>query len=581
MLHAAQGRFDDAGRAFDKDRRIVRQYVTRVLPMLTATQQLSYLRFQEERDLAPALSLGYFAKDHNESLVKSADWLLNGKAIAHQVMAESTLHARGSKEPAVAKLLQDLEVVRRKLSRLTIIEDKQEYERLNQEEQKLVVELQQRGSRLASSEPWVEFNEFCKHLPEDSAFIDIVRFQPINFKPGAGQRTRDARYVAWITLPSGKVALVDLGQAHVIDAMIQTVIKSFEEAPKLIRAQGEPIAAQKMHDAMEPFAKQVLHPLLTHIGRQKRWILCPDGDLWLVPWNALPLPGKDPKKITYAVEKHTICYVTSGRDLVAAALPKKKAKAGPPVIFADADFNLDKKGVAKQVAQLRGKDGQADNLRSGALGAIMRGNVKRLEFSAAEASAVAPSLKVFAGVEPEIYMDEKAIKDAVRAVRNPRVLLLSTHGFCLPRSKKETSVEDNPLLRCGLLFAGCNDKQAREQGIMTGLEVLDMDLRCCELVVLSACQTGLGEARDGEGVAGLRQCFQLAGADAVVASLWEVPDLPTAQLMKKFFEVLAKNNDKAEALAEAQRFLIKARSADRGAAHPFVWAAFTLTGHHR
>jgi CHAT domain-containing protein len=131
------------------------------------------------------------------------------------------------------------------------------------------------------------------------------------------------------------------------------------------------------------------------------------------------------------------------------------------------------------------------------------------------------------------------------------------------------------------LFAGCNDKQAREQGIMTGLEVLDMDLRGCELVVLSACQTGLGEARDGEGVAGLRQCFQLAGADAVVASLWEVPDFPTAQLMKKFFEVLSKNNDKAEALAEAQRFLIKARSADRGAAHPFVWAAFTLTGRHR
>jgi CHAT domain-containing protein len=207
----------------------------------------------------------------------------------------------------------------------------------------------------------------------------------------------------------------------------------------------------------------------------------------------------------------------------------------------------------------------------------MKGNVKRLEYSAAEAKAVAPSLKVFAGVAPEIYMDEKAIKDAVRAVRNPRVLLLSTHGFCLPRSRNETPVEDNPLLRCGLLFAGCNDKQAREHGIMTGLEVLDMDLRGCELVVLSACQTGLGEARYGEGVAGLRQCFQLAGADAVVASLWEVPDFPTAQLMKRFFEVLSKNYDKAEALAEAQRFLIKARSADRGAAHPFVWAAFTLT----
>jgi CHAT domain-containing protein len=76
----------------------------------------------------------------------------------------------------------------------------------------------------------------------------------------------------------------------------------------------------------------------------------------------------------------------------------------------------------------------------------------------------------------------------------------------------------------------------------------------------------------------LRQCFQLAGADAVVASLWEVPDLPTALLMKKFFEALAKTSDKSEALAEAQRQMIQARRADRGVAHPFVWAAFTLTG---
>ena len=575
LVHAAQGRLDDAGKAFDKDRRIVRQYVTRVLPMLTSTQQLRYLKFQEERDLAPALSLAYFARDHKDSILRSADWLLNGKAIAHQVLAESALLARGNKNPNVARLLHDLETVRSKLSRLTIIQDQKEYERLNREEQDLVIELHRQGSQLASFEPWVDFGQFYKRLPKDAAFIDIARFQPIDLKASAGKRKQDARYVAWITLPGGQVNLVDLGEARVVEALIRNLFKTIDEAPGLIQRKGDIDATAALHAALQPLAKQVLHPLLPHIGAQKRWILCPDGDLWLVPWNTLLLPGA---KDAYAVEKHTISYVTSGRDLVSSSLPSAPNEVRAPVIFANPDFDLKKTQVNKQIAELREKDAGADRTRSGALGAILTGNVKRLEFSAAEAAAVAPPLEAYAGVAPEIYMSEKAIKHAVRSVRHPRALLLSTHGFCLPRSNTETTVEDNPLMRCGLLFAGCNDSQSREQGILTGLEVLDMDLRGCELVVLSACQTGLGETRDGEGVAGLRQCFQLAGADAVVASLWEVPDLPTALLMKKFFETLAKTNDKAEALAEAQRHMIQTRRADRGVAHPFAWAAFTLTG---
>ena len=575
LVHAAQGRLEDAGQAFDKDRRIVRQYVTRVLPMLNSKQQLRYLKFQEERDLAPALSLAYFAREHQDSILKSANWLLNGKAIAHQVMAESALLARGSEDPDIARLLRDLEKVRTKLSRLSIVQDQQEYERLNQQEQDLVIELQRQGSRLSSVEPWLDFAEFHKRLPKDAAFIDIARFQPIDFKAIAGKRRQELRYVAWITLPGGKVSLVDLGEARTVEAMIRKTLNTIDEAPKLIQQKGDIEATAQMSAALQPLAKQILHPLLSHVSAQKRWIICPDGDLWLVPWNALPLPGV---KLTYAVEKHTISYVTSGRDLVTAVSPGQPGKVQPPVIFASPDFDLGKAEFSKQIDELRDKARDVAQTRSGALGAILKGKVKRLEFSAAEAAAVAPPLEAYAGVAPQIFMEAKAIKQAVRSVRNPRILVLSTHGFCIPKSTTETAAEDNPLMRCGLLFAGCNDVQSREQGIMTGLEVLDMDLRGCELVVLSACQTGLGETRDGEGVAGLRQCFQLAGADAVVASLWEVPDLPTALLMKKFFETLAKTSDKSEALAEAQRQMIQARRADRGVAHPFVWAAFTLTG---
>src|SRR5262249_4171094 len=158
------------------------------------------------------------------------------------------------------------------------------------------------------------------------------------------------------------------------------------------------------------------------------------------------------------------------------------------------------------------------------------------------------------GVRP--WLRAEALEARVKGRRSPRVLHLATHGFFLPDQPRDPGTEfreatlaavsgrlsgpgmENPLLRSGLALAGGNvglhggaPPADAEDGLLTAEDVTGMDLLDTELVVLSACETGLGEVHVGEGVFGLRRAFVLAGARSLVMSLWKVPDEQTRELM--------------------------------------------------
>lgn len=220
----------------------------------------------------------------------------------------------------------------------------------------------------------------------------------------------------------------------------------------------------------------------------------------------------------------------------------------------------------------------ATNRRSGDLSQLQVGP---LPGTAAEAEALRSLLPNAA-----ILTEAAATENAIKQVQAPRILHVATHGFFLPDVARPEAdgplgspsrpMTENPLLRSGLTLAGFNARSSGDDdGVFTALEASNLNLFGTQLVVLSACDTGLGEVASGEGVYGLRRAFAIAGAESQLLSLWKVSDDGTQSLMSRYYEQLMAGMGRSEALRAVQLAMI----AEGGEySHPYYWSAFILAG---
>jgi CHAT domain-containing protein/Tfp pilus assembly protein PilF len=608
-VSAAQASWDEALKFMDQSRHATRQHVARSLPGMSAEEQFQFLHVRDEGSLHSALTLGMLRRAAPRACELSAGWLANSKAVAQEALAAQARLLTEAATPELAITASQLLAVRRHLAGLSmaIAEPGREDQRQRQlaalgaQEQELSHQLGQATGRSYQTNPWVEPKSLRQAIPAGSILVDIARFRLRNFQAKGHQSLwQPPHYAAWLVPATGHgdVRIVDLGPAEPIETAIGDLRRAIAESLELsgpIAQEGEPQAERELQELLRKLTRLILQPLAEGLEGVDELILSPDGALWLVPWHALVLDDG-----RYALEKYRVRFLNSARDLLFRPNTAPSAKPRAPLVLADPDFDWAPRQSAAQ-AVLSTSTAARPKAPDRSPFSSRLPKVPRLPGTAFEAHQVQPLLARYSHAVPAVELEQNALEQVFKANKSPRVLLLATHGFFLedqeiapqdrllamlsaahhrtPRATSAQSIE-NPLLRCGLLLAGCNQPHESDvdDGVLTGMEIVSADLRGTELVVLSACETGLGQVRNGEGVAGLRQAFQLAGAESVVSTLWQVPDRESAQLMSRFFENLAGGQAKSDALRSAQLAAIKARRERHAAAHPVFWAAYTITG---
>ena len=497
--------------------------------------------------------------------------------------ALGAVRGQGLSERA-AELADKLRSVRSRLAEAVLSggADEGELSRLREERGRLEREL--RAAAGAREVPLAAApSELALALPDGVAAVDLLVNKDYLTDAEGGSRAgrwSDEWLTAWVTRPGAAPRRIEVGPTAPMRAAASAFVASVAAGSPGLRGVGVPSGAATPVGGTvgRELYEQVWAPLAEALGDATTIVLSPDDFLAAVPFHALP--GGDGRRLIEDCVLVMLHDLGSLPDMLSRSTARGERTA---VLVGAVDYDRRVEGDVPTAP----------------------GRWRALAATGTELEALG-TLASRTGTRVELLRATQATEERlVAALPGRRFVHLATHGFYLAdesgdrldlhrlRTSGELVLEASeaerarallPGLTTGLVCAGANLGPApgRADGMLTAEEVAGLDLWGCDLVVLSACETALGTARGGEAMASLQRAFRLAGARAVVASLWAVDDLATAELMRAFYTALWEQGlSRAEALRQAQLERLRRNREQHGADLPWTWAAFTLSGDWR
>jgi CHAT domain-containing protein len=475
-------------------------------------------------------------------------------------------------KPRDRSLLDELRKVRAQLSGIALgpqattpAQRQKEINDLEEKEESLEAEISGLVAEFRAQSHPVTITTVQSVIPADAALVEFTSYRPFNAKSQKPDQVfGEPRYIAYILKPGTEPQWVDLGAAGPINHANNEWRKALSDPNRT--------DVQQLAQTVE---KLIMRPIRKYLVNVKLILLSPAGDLNLIPFGALL-----DERQRYLLNDFSLSYLSSGRDLL--RLRTHLESKTNPVIIADPAYG----------------DRPQEKQSSVPATAYEKSLIGKLYFGPLLTASEALAIKSIVP-ESRVLLKKEATEAALKTVRSPLFLHIATHGFFLGDVDTTTAgsrsfrtlgtaaaIPDldssdwisnikNPLLRSGLALSGANrGNSGEEDGVLTALEAASLDLWGTKLVVLSACDSGVGEVKNGEGVYGLRRAFVLAGSETQVMSLWKVRDDATRDLMIAYYANLKRGMGRGEALRQVQMAML--RNPKRK--HPYYWASFIQSG---
>jgi CHAT domain-containing protein len=572
-LYQAKGDLAQATLFQQRTSDITEYNLTRNLVIGSERQKLAYLEmFAEQSNEMLALHL-HTAPAERQAAQLAFSVLLRHKGRTLEAMSDTIAPLRRRASEQDKALFDQLSAARSQLAGLLLSGPgrggpaayQAQISQLKQQLEQHETELSTRSDAFRAQVQPITLEAVQAAIPAQTALVEFTLWSPVD---NQGRPQDRAHYAAYVLTRDGALRWADLGAAAPLEVAIANLRAALRDPQRT--------DTRKLARAVD---ERLMRPLRNLLGDASHVLLAPDGQLNLLPFAALV-----DERGRYLVERFQFTYLTSGRDLL--RLPSNSpSETTAAVVVADPAFGERVNEAAATTRDIKPVYGAQP---AGALPLLAQVYFRPLPGTAGEAKAlqaILPNATVLTG--------QQATEAALRQLHRPRLLHIATHGFFLndgfvqrqnatapagaPQRSAASEIQPSasPLLRSGLALAGANPRRSGEDdGVLTALEASALDLWGTQLVVLSACDTGVGEVRNGEGVYGLRRALVLAGAESQLMSLWPIADLSTRDLMQDYYQRLLNGAGRGAALRQVQLQMLKRKPRQ----HPYYWASFIQSG---